>query len=785
MSGTVERQTVAECVAALRLSGRGDLVAVVASLAVPVAVFLAGLASMHGTASALPAALALVSSSFAAGAASAARSKVADIPTNLVPACAVRWGTRTGTIIFLMGGGLLLLASRFLRIGRISEDWQSLAACVFLAALPTVAAGSLGCLAGMPRAGRPSAPPAGGPDMIGEDREPSAKRGLLPFAVGVFLLSLASPAVPMLTSARKLVADQQHVPAEREDFRHEVPADLRGAEASRWRIVARHHLPGLLPGATAARSRDGRLLAFTGEEANLTVFDLTRHAPLREFREIPPVESFAWSPDGRRIFCQCAGEGPPFRVLEADTGRALQLPVRRGILAGTPRWSWESEVGFFEGDSRVAALSLDTLRVTYLSPGHSPEREAGQPTLPETDRCALSIRPGIRSLTSPSGPGGSSWDFGADAVLAVTDKLSGASFPLIGPVEEGSVLLVAPDASKLTVVDGGGAVTHYVGLGDADDGALDGALPRLPECEPGSPLRELRRDGRIGAFVCAPLVNPLNGKVVGPDTGKVRALALWDRDGAARSSLRITETYQPVQPGDVAGHLHYWDDGNPVLLAGGDLETRWTPDSRSAARGSGSPAAFPRWPGPDLLETPAGIGFQGLLEQQHRPAPALRDISGMVSKPRPPTAAPAAPRKPASSVPVEPAPEATEDRDEERIRRFVAEHHRKVGDRDLEGFVGDYADAVDLNDKGLVAPDFIRRDQAAYLPRYDELSETLAGEVEVVPIGGGWRVRYPIRSHAVKRADGKVFDRVVRLTLDIRHDEHGGLEIFRERADTP
>ena len=117
-----------------------------------------------------------------------------------------------------------------------------------------------------------------------------------------------------------------------------------------------------------------------------------------------------------------------------------------------------------------------------------------------------------------------------------------------------------------------------------------------------------------------------------------------------------------------------------------------------------------------------------------------------------------------------------------RVEGFVQEHHRKVGAYDLEGFVGDYAEAVDLNDKGRVSADFIRREQAAYLPKYDPLSETVVGGIEVKEIAGGWRARYSIRSYAVKRADGKEFDRIVRLTLDVRDDGRGGLEIFRETA---
>ncbi len=160
------------------------------------------------------------------------------------------------------------------------------------------------------------------------------------------------------------------------------------------------------------------------------------------------------------------------------------------------------------------------------------------------------------------------------------------------------------------------------------------------------------------------------------------------------------------------------------------------------------------------------------------------DVSQLAAgRPKPPGGPTASPPLERQADPP-PAPATADGQDDpaDAIRAFVTRHHGKVGLGDLDGFVADYAWAVDLNDKGQVDPEFIRRDQAAYLPKYDRLSETIAGPIEVEPNGTGWRARYAIRSFAVGRRDGKEHDRRVGITLDIRRDGFGAYRIHRERA---
>jgi hypothetical protein len=116
------------------------------------------------------------------------------------------------------------------------------------------------------------------------------------------------------------------------------------------------------------------------------------------------------------------------------------------------------------------------------------------------------------------------------------------------------------------------------------------------------------------------------------------------------------------------------------------------------------------------------------------------------------------------------------------IRRLVTQHHEKVAAGDLDGFVSDYASLVDLNEKGQVTAEFILEEQAAYFAKYQNLSETIIGPIEVEAIRGGYRASYQIRSHAVSKRDGKEHNNKASITLDIYHNHGGVFEIFRERA---
>jgi len=789
--------SIPECVDLLRRTSRSDWIAFAAGALTFALGFWSHLWLSSSNPPLLIANIVLTALAFAAAAIPAARNRSTGIPSRLVPASSIRWGARTGLIVFLVGGGFYLLgiSARQLVDGiasgglSLKPSENEVGIGLILTMLPTIAAGSLGAAIGSGRHAPAHCNPTPAPPPV-NNALPRSK-GALPLAVTVFTLSMLLPAVPAFVSIRAASTASHSTapsgPAAEPEFNYKAPGNLKSAHAAQWRVFASRIVPGLHQGSVAAQSGSGRFIAYGDSgSGELTIFDRVKGRVERTF-STPPFASMAWSPDEDRIFCVSASDGSCW-VLSLATGATVSLPVRGLVPHGLPRWSSEKEVLFMQGSNQTGRIDLDLLRCRTF-----PDRDPSDadPLVPnsfvETEKCRISIRPRIHSLDSPIETGSGSWDFDGSATLCVVEKSSNCVFPLLHQqVETGTRILCSPDGSMITLVTPQGAVTHYVGISEEPFlNTFEVDLPLLPEHLPDSRLANLRDSGRIGAFVCGPLLNPLTGKVIGPDPRRVRALAFcseWDGDGG---KLTIAESYAPVKPGDVAGYLHHWRAGIPSLFSGAKLDEWWRPTSSPSSEVESSISPSLPWQDAELVLTQGGIDFKGWKQGQNDSThPPVMDVRALTAG-KPKSQIPTTPPKPQDDQ-VTPPPLSIPPSDPNNlvavVQRFVSQHHAKVGAGDLEGFVGDYADTVDFHDKGLVKSDLIRKDQAAYLPKYDNLSETVIGPIQVTPIEGGWRANYTIRSFAISKRDGKEHDTRVAITLDIHHHHGGDLKIFRERA---
>ena len=729
---------------------------------------------------ALPASIFLVLMSFLVGLVSGFRARSHKMPEPFVGPLAIRWGARTGLISYLAGAGSMALGlhARYLFSGSGANgpfSASGLCLSTLLVLLPTVVAGAIGTYLGVTwdHPSSASLPPK------------SPKRPSQPIARAAMVAASSSfilGALPYHLPSRST----DRAPEPVSDFGYEPPKALATASAGRWRVVASRSIPGLSQRSIAAPSPDGRLMAYADKNgAGISVFDLRKGREEQRF-VTQEVGGLAWSPAGDRLFYVCGLDSTCW-VLALSTGRAIRLPVRGPPPFGSPQWRSEKEVLFGQGSVHYGMLDLDTLttRASRLA-GDSEPGPVPASSIVETENCRVTVRKRVLSFVSPLEAGAGYWQFEAGASLCVEEKGDRHAFQLLdGDVPPGATFVASPDASTITVLTAGGAVTHYMGLADERPReTLAVALPKLPDLADGAPLSSMTRSGRIGAFICAPLVNPLNQKVIGPDPRQVKALGFcsgWDAGGR----IAVAERYAPSSSGDVAGYLHYWDDGQTTLLSGSGLEQWWSPAEVSSAPGTSAPDAPLTWLRADLLSSPSGTLFRGWLPSEGGdPLPAVTHIDALsVPPPKPQIAITSSlkrtaddTRKPAAEEPVK------QDGPQSAVRSFVARHHAKVGAGDLDGFVADYAGMVDFNDKGIVDADFIRKDQAAYLPKYDRLSETVVGDIDLLPIKEGWRASYTVRSFAVSRRDGKEHDRNVRITLEIGYYRGGVFQILKERA---
>ncbi len=780
--------TIPECVDSLRRSSRSDWIA----FATGVATFPLGFWVQHRLSPSFPpgiiASLTLLGLSFSAALLSANRPLRTDIPLRFMPASCIRWGARTGLIVFLVGSGFFLLGitARQVANGLASGSFSKASPAfppglgVFLIFLPTLVAGAVGASLGSGQfASRAATSLAPNPPP---QKRFKGSKGALPMAVALFTFSFISPVVPAFFGSREISSTVQ-------PFGYEAPAELAAAPASKWHVVESRLVPGLHLGSVAAQSVSGHYLAFaSGANGGVTVFNLRNNKVDHAF-STPPIASIAWSPTDDRIFCVGSADASCW-VLNRANGALVALPVRGRLPNGFPRWKSASEILFEQGTAQAGRLDLETLRSRTFTASETGEFDSFRHplnSLAETEKCRVAIRPRVHSLGCPVETGTGEWSFDASAALCVTDKATSQVVPLLTQrIEPGATLLTAPDASMVTIITSHGAITYYLGISEnAPPDTFQVELPRLPDHPSDSRLAKLTESGRVGTFICAPLSNPLNGKVIGPDPRQVRALAFLSGWGEESDKLTIAEAYSTVQPGDVAGYLHHWRGGQVSLLTGSKLEEWWGAAGSPTTLDAGAISASLPWNDPDLYITQTGIQFRGWREGQsdglHPPLTDIRKLA--VGEPKPPPAPESTPPILRSSDPP-PQPKAEKEPDPitQVIRRFATNHHEKVAAGDLDGFVSDYANLVDLNDKGQVTSEFIREDQAAYLTKYQNLSEKIVGPIDVQAVKGGYRASYQILSHAVSKRDGKEHNNKVSITLDIYHHHGGVFEIFRERA---
>ena len=178
MGDLVLQRSISDCAGFLRTSAKGDLFACLAGVAaLPLMLFVC-LPLERQVPPALSAILMLMLLSFGSAHLAASRANTSVVPVRSILPSGARLGARMGAIIFLAGGGMVLLASviRELFQGVPPGDYSwvvptvSSTSGILLTVFPTVAIGALGAVIGISRSGAFQDP--GGR----EDAAPSPRR---------------------------------------------------------------------------------------------------------------------------------------------------------------------------------------------------------------------------------------------------------------------------------------------------------------------------------------------------------------------------------------------------------------------------------------------------------------------------------------------------------------------------------------------------------------------------------------------------------------------------------
>jgi hypothetical protein len=702
-------------------------------------------------------------------------------------------GIRAGLIATLVTGALTVFAAtlRTLGIGHSTESagWPSHLSVLFPASLPFQVL--IIALLGIPPAACFSAGGAIVTTMLRLPIEASHIGGATPFKLPkpvqsrLFIAVIALSAIGYMSPFFLLLrprplqlapapAAAQRPPTQAPKWRYQYASEFDTAAAARITLTERRSLGEIEGGLPVAMSPDGRRFAYWRRSSSLAleICDLDTLDIVGRVEPDQEPAALSWSPDGKRLLINVQGGSGLLQVFDLERFRLMKLPLPKAtrIPQGRPQWFDLQEV-FFPGSGIPQVLNLDTLRMQRLDDsakwnalpkGRQEEIRRGAAPSPNLRR-QLSFRMAVRRYDVPV-DASADWPLGQSLQLAVSDsKEAYSSVQLQVDVNVGDLILAASDGTKLVRIRNGEASVFYFGLRTETPNRFRIRMPGPPD----SSLAALLSKKSVCAFICAPLVNPLNGRTVGPDRESVKALARFASWNGVDADLRIEEDYLPVRRGDVVADIHTWQEGRPHPA--GDLGKReWfevldkieadAPLLRSEAR---------------LLDRePAGFGLDP-------------DGSGRVSRianaqPPPPQPGPS-PLQSQQGLPIGSRPPAPISDVEEALRSFLAAHHLKSTQGDVSGLVADYGDLVDHFSNGIVDREFIRKDESEYHSPGTRVSESIIARPEFAPLGSNcYSAKYSISFHRV-RPDGRWVKGNSDIDLQIEMTP-AGPRIIRQRA---
>ena len=121
------------------------------------------------------------------------------------------------------------------------------------------------------------------------------------------------------------------------------------------------------------------------------------------------------------------------------------------------------------------------------------------------------------------------------------------------------------------------------------------------------------------------------------------------------------------------------------------------------------------------------------------------------------------------------------------VVRFVAAHHKKSLEGDVQGMVADYSDKVDYFTNGVVDRAWILQDEATYHNSHLMVEERVMGDVTVkhATQGGDYAVSYDLRVQAQNLGTRKPVNGVFSVRLVITHTSEGMRIILHHSEKKP
>jgi hypothetical protein len=567
----------------------------------------------------------------------------------------------------------------------------------------------------------------------------------------VGMLGLGSPLIFLVQQPKVDPPPPQPVlPPPPPPFLYEKPRSFDYAEPNQFVVAFRKSIPTVAADRPMLFSSDSKLFAYcpaNTARGSVAVWNLDSFKLVASYSLPTQPSQLAWSPDMNRLFYVSDGR---MGIFDLQVGNSVELPrpKNRDVPESRPNWWLADHVAFFPSDEPPLELDLKTLLIERLERASTFPARQSDTSKPKTDSLLtdLKVASGISNSNTaerlcPEFPKKAGWQMMVDACIRGVESpprrqpagpwnISG--FPTLAfkgmgaevvrwvgqlDLTPGSLLLPAPDGTKLILHNGGQTEVIYFGTREPVSSVVSVAMPISREKKKDdTELASLIKDHRLCAFAYAPMINPLTHETVGPDRDHLRAilrLAKWEAESA---DFWAAEQFGDLQEGDVVADLHSWDRGNIEMQKDYVESIWWTPVSKLRRDPDTIPtpvSAQELDKGISISISTTSYAFQFQNANRSTQPKAYR---APVTE-SPPTEKMQAPGPP----PVVDPPKPEIPRDE--IEKFVFRHHQFASEPNIGALVQDYDDFVKFLGQSKTREE-IRKDELDYHQKWTRVVET-------------------------------------------------------------
>ena len=459
-------------------------------------------------------------------------------------------------------------------------------------------------------------------------------------------------------------------------WKYQPPADFANARPSQLRVQREVSLGRFDTPFRFAFLDDERHLAFVRPDNSIARVNLTEPETVSSFPVPESPERFAFPPDLKKVFCVGNRGG----IFVSTVDGAVRLPLPVSAPAGTIEWDSEREI--FIGAQR---LDLETLRL-FPSPEVTPS------PVPPHLNIRLRQTGRILSVEDNSLRSVRQYFFRDEK----RDHAVLASF-------RGDSPMLSSDATKLFYFRDGELFVGYLETGPSRETKFTAKMPESPPAA----ISDALNSRALVALLCAPIINPLNGKTVGADLSRIKALIGIVSWTDITATMWLKEDYgETPSTSDVVAFIGKIENGLIVPLS-----------------------QFAEWWSP-IADVKSGDAPERIAPVVPKEQPKLEPAPPVSIRENPPKQ---------NETPLHISLVNA-------LRTFIREHHAKSSRNDVDGLMAGYADRVEHFDKGIVSRDVVRAEEAEYHGPGVKVSEVVTEEPKLSALGNDrYAAKYTIR----------------------------------------